>query len=79
MDIPTQSSQFQQVIEEVEALPEDDQMLLVEIIHQRLIQHRRLELVAEVAEARQAYRAGDARRGTVDELLVTIGGHDEVY
>jgi hypothetical protein len=63
------SSRFQQVIETVEALPPDDQLLLIEIIRQRLIQHRRAELAAEIAEARDAYQQGDVRRGTVADLM----------
>lgn len=58
------SSRFQQVIETVEALPPDDQQLLIEIVRQRLIQHRRKELAADIAEACQAYR-----RGTVADLM----------
>ena len=65
----TQTSYFQNVIETVEKLPPDDQMLLVEIIRQRLIEIRRKDLVAEVAEARQLYRVGDVKRGTVEELI----------
>jgi hypothetical protein len=41
----------------------------LEIIHKRLIQQRRAELVAEVAEAREAYQKGEVRRGTVAELM----------
>ncbi len=63
---------FQEVIETVEALPPDDQALLIEIIRQRLIQHRRAELAAEIAEAREAYRRGDVRRGTVADLMEEI-------
>ena len=59
METATGSSAFQRAIESVEMLPIEDQMLLVEIIRQRLIQHRRAELVAQVAEARAAYQAGD--------------------
>ncbi|MBC8333344.1 MAG: hypothetical protein H8E28_15290 [Anaerolineae bacterium] len=65
----TQTSSFQEVIESVEELPPDDQMLLVDIIRQRLIEVRRRNLVAEVAEARQAYQTGDAYRGSVDDLV----------
>jgi hypothetical protein len=65
----TESSDFQKAIEVVEVLPVDDQLLLIEIVRQHLIQHRRSELVAQVAEARQAYRTGDVRRGTAAELL----------
>ncbi len=69
MDTRTRSSDFQKVIENVEMLPPDDQMLLIEIIRQRLIQHRRSELISQVAEAREAYQTGNVRRGTVDDLL----------
>ena len=69
MDTQIKSSDFRRVIEDVETLPVDDQMLLVEIIRQRLIQHRRSELIAKVAEARQAYQVGNVRRGTVEDLL----------
>lgn len=65
----SQTSYFQDVIETVEKLPPEDQMLLVEIIRQRLIEKRRMELITHVAEARQAYRNGDAQRGTVDDLM----------
>jgi hypothetical protein len=63
------SSDFQQVIEKIEMLPVDDQMLLIDLIRQRLIQHRRSELIADVAEARQAYQTGDVRRGKIEDLL----------
>ena len=63
------SSRFQEAIETVEALPPGDQELLVEIIRQRLIQQRRAELVADIAEARNAYQRGEVRRGTVADLM----------
>jgi len=62
-------SYFQEVIEKVEALPPEDQNLLVEIIRQRLVQHRRVKLAAEIAEARQAYQRGEVHRGTVADLM----------
>jgi len=63
------SSRFQEAIETVEALPPGDQELLVEIIRRRLIQQRRAELVADIAEARNAYQRGEVRRGTVADLM----------
>ena len=67
------SSAFQQVIENVEMLPLDEQVLLIEIIRRRVIEQRRADLVSEVAEARQAYEAGDVHRGTVDDLMRELG------
>ena len=69
MDKKKTSSRFQEVIETVESLPPDDQALLIEIIRQRLIQHRRAELAAEIAEARRAYQQGKVSRGTVADLM----------
>jgi hypothetical protein len=63
------SSRFQEAIETVEALPPDDQTLLIEIVRRRLIELRRAELAADVKEARSAYERGDVRRGTVTELM----------
>lgn len=63
------SPRFQEVIETVEALPFGDQAMLVEIIRQRLIQQRRAELAADIAEARNAYQCGEVRRGTVADLM----------
>ena len=63
---------FQEVIEVIEELPPDDQVLLIEIIRRRLIPHRRAELTAEIAEARNAYRQGNVHRGTVADLMEEI-------
>ena len=71
------SSIFQNAIEGVERLPVDDQLLLIEIIRQRMIQYRRSELVAQVAEARAAYQTGDVRRGSVDDLMQELEEMDE--
>ena len=71
------SSAFQKAIEGVETLPVDDQLLLIQIIKHRLIQHRRSELVSEVAEARAAYRTGNVQRGTIDDLLREIEDSEE--
>lgn len=63
------SSHLQEAIENVDMLPLDDQRLLIEVIRQRLIQHRRVELTTDIAEARKAYQQGKIRRGTVADLL----------
>lgn len=67
------SSRFQEAIETVEALPPDDQIMLIEIIRQRLIEHRRGELASDVAESRAAYQRGEVRRGSVADLMEDLG------
>jgi hypothetical protein len=69
MDTQAKTSELQRVIDTVESLPMDDQMLVIDIIRQRLIQHRRADLAAQVAEARRAYQTGEVHRGTVEDLL----------
>lgn len=46
---------FNEILEEIEALPEEDQVVLIDLIQRRLIERRRTEIVANIAEAKQAY------------------------
>jgi hypothetical protein len=64
-----QSMSFQDLIDAVESLPLDDQSMLVELINKRIMEKRRGELVSDVVEARDAFRKGDVKRGTVEELM----------
>jgi hypothetical protein len=65
-------SNFQDVIEEIEKLSPEDQIILVDIIHQRLIEFRKKEISDEIAEAREYYRTGNVKRGNVEELIREI-------
>ena len=62
-------SSFQELKESVESLPLDDQQMLLNIINMRIIERRRDELVADMEESLEAYRKGEVRIGTVDDLL----------
>lgn len=64
-----QSLGFQDLIDAVESLPLDDQSMLVELINKRITEKRRAELVAEVGEAREAFRKGEVKHGTVEDLI----------
>jgi len=66
------SCSFQELIEAIEALPADDQELLIEIIHKRLTQQRWTRLLDEISEALSAYDRGEVRRGTVEDLMRTL-------
>jgi hypothetical protein len=60
---------FQDLIESVESLAIEDREMLVEIINKRIIEQRRDELLADMKESLEAYSRGDARVGTVGDLL----------
>jgi len=63
------TSKFQELIDSIEELSLDEQELLVEIISHHLIMRGRSELIAEVAEAREAYKKGEFKQGTVADLM----------
>ncbi|NPV61261.1 MAG: hypothetical protein HPY61_01285 [Methanotrichaceae archaeon] len=62
-------SSFQKLIESVEALPIEDQEMLVGIINKRIIELRRDRLVADMEESLDEYCRGEARAGTADDLM----------
>jgi hypothetical protein len=64
---------FQQALEMVEGLPEEQQQDLVEIVRSRQRERRREALAASIAQARQELARGEVRRGTVDDLMADIG------
>jgi hypothetical protein len=70
--VQTNHVSFQEAIETVEGLTLEEQEMLIEIIRLRLVEERRKELVADVKEARQAYKTGDVRRGSVSDLMKEI-------
>ncbi|NJP10611.1 MAG: hypothetical protein HC866_14990 [Leptolyngbyaceae cyanobacterium RU_5_1] len=89
----SQSPTLQAIIEFVEALSEDEQDVLFDLISKRRIAKRRQEIAQNAKATMQAVRNGTAQRGTAAELifqkledeeeeaivLVDIGTHDEVY
>jgi len=65
----TTAPTVQEVLDLIEQLPSEDQNLVTEIVQKRLAAQHRAILLAEVREARAAYRVGDVSRGTLDDLL----------
>ena len=63
---------FGEVLENIEALSLEDQEILKEILHRRLIERRREELVHDVQQAQQEFQAGDCRPVTPEELMNEI-------
>ena len=63
---------FQDVLDTIESLPEEQQENLIAIIRRRLIEHKREVLAERINEARKEYRLGKVRRGTVENLIKEI-------
>lgn len=63
---------FQQALEMVEGLPEEQQQDLVEIVRSRQRERRREALGASIEQARREFARGEVQRGTVDDLMAEI-------
>ena len=63
---------FQDVLNMIVSLPEEQQENLIAIIRRRLVEHKREVLAERINEAREEYRLGKVRRGTVDDLMKEI-------
>lgn len=65
-------SGFDRALESVERLALDEQEALVGVVHRRIAEARRAELVRDVAGARRDYRQGKVRRGTAKDLMAEL-------
>ena len=63
---------FDESLDIIESLPEEQKESIIEIVKHRLIEDRRDLLVQNIKEAREEYSRGEARRGTVDDLIREI-------
>ncbi|NJN91173.1 MAG: hypothetical protein HC878_12925 [Leptolyngbyaceae cyanobacterium SL_5_14] len=68
---------LQAIIEFVEALTEDEQDLLFDLIYKRRVAKRRQEIAENAEATRRAVSNGTAQRGTAAELMADIFGNEE--
>ncbi|HSJ57749.1 MAG TPA: hypothetical protein VLC95_11250 [Anaerolineae bacterium] len=66
------SVSFADVLEAADQLPLDDQEMLADVLHRRVVAQRRRRLVAEVREAQEEYEAGRTREVTPEEIMAEI-------
>ena len=66
------TSTFQSAIAIVEALPVEEQTMLIEVINNRLKEQRRTKLIEEVKLAEQEYAAGNVKRGSVSDFMADL-------
>ena len=63
---------FGEVLEGIETLSLEDQEILRDILHRRIIERRRGEFVQDVQQAQQEFQAGRCRPVTPEELIKEI-------
>ena len=66
------TASFAEVLEAADRLPLDDQEMLADVLHRRVIAQRRYRLIAEVREAQEEYGKGEARPASPDEIMAEI-------
>ena len=59
---------MQRALNMIEGLDEEEQALLLDIIHQRRIESRRAEIAENARATVLAFREGTARVGTIEDL-----------
>ena len=59
---------FQEAIEMVESLPLEVQEELIDLIHRRLVERRRVEIARHAQETLQAVKEGQAQYGGFEDL-----------
>jgi len=60
---------FQKALEIIESLPEEQRESLMDIVKRRLIEERRDRLAQSIKKAREEYRHGEIKKGSVDDLM----------
>ena len=69
---------FQEALDIVESLPEEQQEKLIDIIRRRLIEYKRKIHAEHIKEARSEYLRGEVHYGTVDDLMKEIEEDEKV-
>lgn len=60
---------YGQVIDSIEALPDEQQESLVELVKRRLAERRRETLIKSVAEARKEFKSGKLRSASPADIM----------
>jgi hypothetical protein len=63
---------YGQLLDSIEALPEDQQESLMDIVRKRIAERRREALVKSVAEARKEFKSGKLRPASSAEIMRKI-------
>jgi len=63
---------FQEALDIIESFPDYQQQDLIDIVRNRLIEKGRETIAKNIKEAREEYRRGEVRKGSVDDIMKEI-------
>lgn len=67
------------VLDQAERLPIDEQILLADILRQRLIEEKRKNLIQSVKEGIEEYKAGLSPSGSIEDLFNSLENEEWIY
>lgn len=59
-------------LESVSKLSLDDQLMISEIIHKRVIEEKRKKLADSIKESKEEYKANKAKSGSIEDFLKDV-------
>lgn len=68
---------FHAIVDYVDALSEEDQDLLIDLVRKRRVEKRRAEIAQNAARTLESVRKGTAKRGSVADLMAKVLDEDE--
>ncbi|NET01223.1 MAG: hypothetical protein F6K61_11750 [Sphaerospermopsis sp. SIO1G1] len=68
---------LQEIIHCIEKLPIEEKDYLFEFLRQQQIENRKMEILANAQEVKEAFKNGTAKRGSVDDLIADLLGEDD--
>ncbi|MGL5872270.1 MAG: hypothetical protein ACRC2R_07860 [Xenococcaceae cyanobacterium] len=66
------ASKFNEILEQIETLSNDDQEILIDLVKRRLIERRRDEIAENITKAHQEYQSGEVFRGSVEDVIAEL-------
>jgi hypothetical protein len=63
---------FNQVLDLVESMSDEEQMILIDLIRKRRAERKRDEIAANITIAMQEYAQGQVFRGSVDDVMTEL-------
>jgi len=65
---------FSEIVDAADNLSTDEQQVLLELLHRRIAERNRAELVLEVAESRAEFADGRAEPSSVKDIMDEVRG-----
>ncbi len=69
MDPSTNLNDF---LESISKLPLDDQLMISEIIHKRVIEEKRKKLAESINESKEEYKANKTKGGSIEDFIKDV-------